>query len=321
MEGEKKTYSAEEIKQIAPGYKGKVENFNPAKAGKKRNLTPKPKGDRNTTLPPPANLNVAPTAQRNESIISEAIFGIDVTVTEIAPRQSFCANYAKLVDIAVETYDAMRVDEKQIDRVIAREEVSYYATAMLQLKLIETKAKQGDRSLTSAEKVIRKATSDEVFNVPQPIFTYLKEIGTYTDKMGKETRLEIPPLPTTVVQNFGGYHAPAVDVDTHMMFEEIPSLGIAGDMVMALASDEAEPVPNFHIGRPVGTDWTDNLVGRFHPIGPRRPEIKQRLAGFGITVNSFTEYVPGTRFNLRYIRSISDIIGKMETFNTTRHKS
>lgn len=144
----------------------------------------------------------------------------------------------------------MRVDEKQIDRVIAREEVSYYATALMQLKLIETKAKQGDQHLTSAEKDLRKATSDDVFNVPQTLFTYLKEIGTYTDKMGKETRLEVPPLPTTVVQNFGGYHAAEINTDTHALFEEVPSLGIAGDMVMALASDDAEPVPNFRIGRP-----------------------------------------------------------------------
>lgn len=57
MEGEKKVYTAEEIK-IAPGYKGKVENFNPTKVGKKRTFTPKPKGERNTTLPPPSNLNV-----------------------------------------------------------------------------------------------------------------------------------------------------------------------------------------------------------------------------------------------------------------------
>nr|WPV71142.1 MAG: putative capsid protein [Ips partiti-like virus 1] len=316
MESEKKMYTSEEIQKIAPGYKGKPENFNPAK-GKKRPV-PKPKGERKSTLPPPTNTNAPPTPQRNESIISEAIFGIDVTVTEIAPRQVFSANYAKLVELAAETYDAMRVDEKQIDRMIAREEVAYYSTALLQMKLIETKAKQGDCNLTSAEKDIRKATSDDVFNVPQTIFTYLKEIGTYTDKMGKETGLEVPPLPTTVVQNFGGYHAAEINADTHSLFEEIPSLGIAGDMVMALASDDAEPVPNFHIRKPQGTVWTNNLVGRFHPIGPRRPEIKQRLAGFGITVNHFTEYIPGTRFNLRYLRSLSDILGKMETFRTEK---
>lgn len=87
---------------------------------------------------------------------------------------------------------------------------------------------------------------------------------------------------------------------------------------MALASEEAEPVPNFDVGKPAATNWTNNLVGRFYPIGPRRPEIKQRLAGFGITVNSFTEYVPGTRFNLRYIRSISDILGRIETFRNEK---
>lgn len=98
MESEKKVYSTEEIQKIAPGYKGKPENFDPAK-GKKR-FVQKPKGERKTTLPPPSNLNATPTPQRNDSIISEAIFGIDVTVTEIAPRQVFSANYAKIVDIA-----------------------------------------------------------------------------------------------------------------------------------------------------------------------------------------------------------------------------
>lgn len=318
MESEKKVYTIEEVKKIAPGYRGKLENFDPMKIGKRRAPQTKPKEKRDTTLPPPTNVGFTPTAQRNESIISEAIFGIDVTVTEIAPRQSFAANYSKLVDIAQETYDAYRVDEKQLDRVLAREEVSYYSTALLHLKLIETKAKQGDQHLTSTEKDIRKATADEVFNVPQPLFTYLKEIGTYTDKMGKETRLEIPPLPTTVVQNFGGYHAATVDEDTHNLFEEVPSLGIAGDMVMALASDEAEPTPNFHVRKPANTNWTNNLVGRFYPIGPRRPEIKQRLAGYGITVHSFAEYIPNTRFNLRYMRSISDIIGKIETFRNEK---
>jgi hypothetical protein len=32
---ESKVYSIEEIRKIAPGYRGKPENFNPAKAGKK----------------------------------------------------------------------------------------------------------------------------------------------------------------------------------------------------------------------------------------------------------------------------------------------
>ncbi|KDR10044.1 uncharacterized protein LOC110838296 [Zootermopsis nevadensis] len=141
--------------------------------------------------------------------------------------------------------------------------------------------------------------------------------------MGKETRLEVPPLPITVVQGFGGYHAAEVNADNHNAFEEIPSLGIAGDMVMALASPHAEPVPNFHIGKPPNTEFTTNWVGKFYPIGPRSPEIGQRLAGYGITAVTFDECVPGTSFNLRYIHSISDIVGRFETYRNEKvtHKN
>ncbi|CAG9772095.1 unnamed protein product [Ceutorhynchus assimilis] len=229
MADDKKIYTAEEIQKIAPRYRGKPENFNPSKIGQKKPATV-PKGKRNAEIPPPTDAHHPPTAQRNDSIISEAIFGVEVSVTEIAPRQSFAANYSKLIDIVTETYAAYQADEKVLDRIIAREEVSYYATAMLDLKLLEVKAKQGDAVLTSAEKDMRKSTVDETFNVPQTILTYLKEVGTYTDRMGKETRHEVPNLPTTVVQNFGGYHAQEVNADNHCLFEEVPSLGIAGDM-------------------------------------------------------------------------------------------
>jgi hypothetical protein len=318
---EKKQYTQEEIKKLAPGYKGRPENFDPTKVGKKNIPKPSPRQGRGPTsaiLPPATHLQTKSTPQRNESLITEAIFGVDVSVVEIAPIQSFAANYSRVVDIAAEVYDGYRVDEKQLDRVVAREEVAYYATAMMHLKLLEVKAKQGEVSLTSKEKDIRKAVSDKVWNIPQPLCAYLQEIGTYSDKMGRETRLEVPPLPVAVSQGFGGYHAPEINVDTHNMFEEIPSLGIAGDMVMALASLEAEPVPNFHIGVPVHSEVTANLAGSFFPIGQQRPEIRQRLAGYGITTVEFSEYVSGTRFNLRYIKSLSDILGRFDTYRAEK---
>ncbi|KAL1492946.1 hypothetical protein ABEB36_011107 [Hypothenemus hampei] len=155
---EKKTYSENDIKRIAPGYRGKPENFDPTKVGKKQSPKLMRRNPRNaprrapTIEPPaPANLQTKETAQRNKSIISESIFGVDVSITEIAPRQSFAANYAKVVDV-----------------------------------------------------------------------------------------------------------------------------GIAGDMLMAVASAPAEPIPNFHVGKPANSEITNNLVGKFYPIGPRRPEIAQR---------------------------------------------
>lgn len=51
------------------------------------------------------------------------------------------------------------------------------------------------------------------------------------------------------------------------------------------------------------------------PIGPRRAEIKQRLITTqGITGTEFPKMIAGTRFNLKYLISISDRIGETETF-------
>lgn len=113
------------------------------------------------------------------------------------------------------------------------------------------------------------------------------------------TRLNVPSLPTTVIENFGGYHADAVTPDTHNLFEKNPSLGIAGDMVMAPAAQANEPEPNIHVAKPANTVFTSNLIGKLSTIGTRRPEIAQRLAGYGITSTTFHEFVKGTRFNLK----------------------
>lgn len=320
MEGQKKVYTAEEVKQLAPGYRGKLENFDVTKIGKKPKVIKKTLGPKSPAVTPPILPQSAqqPTPQRNESMITDAIFGIGVSVTEIAPRQNFDINLSKLPTLCAEIYDNYKPDERQLDRILMREEVAYYGTALMWLRLLNIKAKQGNQALTSAEKDICKATAKDTFNVPAPLSVYLNEIGPYKDKMGKETQLSIPDLPTSRAQEFGGYHASNITADNHNLFEEVPSLGVAGDMVMALASEGDEPAVNFHIGTPANTQLSSNLVGRFSPIGPRRQEIRQRLIGMGITSTTFPEYVKDTRFNLRYLRSISDILGKLETFRVDK---
>jgi hypothetical protein len=62
---------------------------------------------------------VKPTPQRNEPVISEAIFGVDVSVVEIAPRQQFSINYAKAPTIAAEIYKNYRPDDRQFDKSIS----------------------------------------------------------------------------------------------------------------------------------------------------------------------------------------------------------
>lgn len=200
----KKVYSLEEIKKMTPGYRGKLENFDPAKVGKKPALKQKTIGPKEPELPTPFKHGeiAQPSVKDTESLISDAISCVGVTVFDIAPTQSFSSNFSRLPEIASEICDSYTPDVRQIERELVKEEVSYYATGLLWLKLLQVKAKQTDHALTSTEENIREATMDEVFNVPQPLHVYLSEVGNHTDMMGKETNLEIPNLPVTRVQNF-----------------------------------------------------------------------------------------------------------------------
>lgn len=150
--------SIDEIRKLAPTYRRKAENFDPMKVGKK-DAPPRPKdvakrpGPTSGDLPPPTNPQTSPTPQRNESIISEAIFGIDVTVTEIAPRQEFTASYNRIIDVSLETYNNLLSDEKQLD---SYGQGRNYATSLLWLKLVDVKAKEESVALTNEERAIRK---------------------------------------------------------------------------------------------------------------------------------------------------------------------
>jgi len=66
---------------------------------------------------------------------------------------------------------------------------------------------------------------------------------------------------------------------THTLFEEMLSLRIAGDVVMALCQETREPKPDYRIKLPLGFEINANLIGHIEIIRPRRPEIIQRLTG------------------------------------------
>lgn len=318
---EKKFFTKEEISKIAPHYKGNSKNFDPEKVSKKKVRQPKRQaGPKDSAVTPPTHLNQGtPTPQRNESMLSEAIFGPDVYVTEITAAETFTTNFAKLVPLALEVHSQYAIDVNMLDRKLAKEELSYYATAMLWLKLLSIKDKQKFSALSSVEKELLKSVTDIQFNVPQPICEYLNQVGSYTDKMGKETYLLVPPLPATIVQNKGGYHAAEIKAETHSLFEEIPSLGIAGDVLMALATADDEPVVNIPLQIPRGSRVKlGNLTGTVEHIGVRRMELRAKLASFGITPQNFTEYSTGTRFNLKYLLSISDLIGSFATYRVDK---
>lgn len=178
--------------------------------------------------------------------------------------------------LAEEVYREYAKDVVMIDRKMVREELSYYFTGLLWLRLLDIKQKYGLQALTTEKKTLLKDTKDDVYNVPQPFYLYLSSIRSVVDKMGKKTFLNVPSLPITASGGKGGYHAAAIDV-THCLFEGVPSLGVAGDMLMAVATADAEPAPVFGFSFPEGAIPSNNLLGKFSPIGARRPEIAQGL--------------------------------------------
>jgi len=321
---QERVMTQEEIQKVAPGYKGKAANFDPARAGKK-SARPfskgKPKsGPSSPDVPAPKLLatNSEPTPQKNESLLSEAVFGVDVKVQAIDPRQNFSANYARLPALADEVFQQYATDNNMLCRELDSREFRYYATALLWMKLLEVKAKQGRVSLTSAEKDIRKMCQDKSFNVPQPLFIYLSQIGDVTDKMGKDTELQVPALPIVTAGGFGGYPANQVSLESHALFEEVPSLGMMGDAVMAVSSADDDPNQVIRVALPAGAVATVNMLGLAQNIGPRRLEIRQRLSGQGITAHTFPESVQNTRFNLKYILQLSDVVGKQQTYRVEK---
>lgn len=331
-------FTAEQIAQLAPNYKGKPEKFDPSKLkgkrasrtlqqmGKAPDATPDRKGDyakterKQITLPKPTlkESEQKPTAQRNETLIAEAIFAPNVSVVPVEPRQTFQENYAALPQLAFLMYREYAKDVKLIDRELIKEELSYYSVAILWLRLINIKSKQGLQELTAAEKTLLKDLKDEVYNVPQPLHIYIMSIGAIVDKMRKRTFLEVPTLPVATAGGHGEYHAHQVDAETHVLFEEVPSLGVSGDMVMASAMVDDEPKPNFGVTFPENATHSNNFTGVFPTIGPRRAEIRQRLASYGITKEKFTEYAKDTRYNRQYVKAISDKIGTWDTFKVEK---
>lgn len=69
--------------------------------------------------------NTVPTEQKTKLLLSEPIFGVDFTIIPIQPREDFSTSFAKLPNIAAETYSQCATDERQMDRVPVKEEMSY----------------------------------------------------------------------------------------------------------------------------------------------------------------------------------------------------
>lgn len=83
---------------------------------------------------------------------------------------------------------------------------------------------------------------------------YLGGIGNVTDRKGKGLFVGDHSLPVGIIAGKTGYHGNGViDANTHNYYEEIPTLGVIGNMLMASSSAINNPIPLIPIVSASGT--------------------------------------------------------------------
>lgn len=181
----------EEIRKIAPGYRGKPEKFDPAKVGKS-SAPPKPKTEpASAAVPSPSALDKAktPTPQKNTPLWADSIFGIDVAVRELHVNQEVTPIFARLPDVIDEVYSSLGGDDTNLGKQMSKVMLMYYSTSLLWALLLDIKAKRGNTNLTFTEIEFLKSIMSQEYNVPQPIYLFLKGIGEVKDPTGKTVHL------------------------------------------------------------------------------------------------------------------------------------
>lgn len=117
VRGDEITEAKVNIDEIAPHYRSKPANFDPSKVGqgrrKAQSTASSPCVQPQRVKPPPItklptpelmHKNVNPTPQKNHSLLEEPIFGCEVTVVPIAPKEGFTPVFAAMPTLAEEIY-------------------------------------------------------------------------------------------------------------------------------------------------------------------------------------------------------------------------
>lgn len=252
----------------------------------------------------------------DDSIWDEAIFGVDVFLIKIAQQTTFSPTFARMPEITSTVYSRLMGEDYRITKKLTKPMLHYYNTGLLWARLLDLKAKRAHTMLTDTEREYRRCFVDQEFNVPEPMALMLKAIGHVKDERGNLLYLDDHTLPTVVAGGKSGYFSNTIDAEWHNYYEEIPTLGVAGDVLMATAG-EPNTVPTIPI-LPDNTHATTNLLGFTGPTGFTHIEIKQFLASCRITTTAFQETVANTRLNLPLMLNISAVLAQFKTFRLDR---
>ncbi|XKL66124.1 hypothetical protein PGB90_009544 [Kerria lacca] len=115
-----------------------------------------------------------------------------------------------------------------------------------------------------------------------------------------------------------GYHsAGVIDVANHNQYEELPTLGVVGDIIMSLTRVEPQPAVNIPI-IPQNMNATNNLLGYNEILQQRRDELKTVISSVGITHRNFPETIPGTRLCYDLFDLIDNALAVTDVFKVEK---
>ncbi|XP_077274478.1 uncharacterized protein LOC143904079 isoform X2 [Temnothorax americanus] len=259
-----------------------------------------------------------PQGQRapgDDDPVRNPVYARGIYVYEVNPNGRTTPAASSLIEVSRDVYRELIIDDFNIRESIVPEYLDYYATALLWFRITRLKCLACD-VLTQEEERLLSTITGCSFCVPEPFMLQLRMFGKIQTLTGEHLRSEFPPLPTEVIQGFGGYYGP-ISADTHNLYEEIPCLGVTSESVRHSISND--PPGRYHssLERPADNVIpNENLLG-FKPLGATCEEAKNLAFHAGITSEKFSFSLPNTGINLHFILRISDILARTKTFKTT----
>jgi hypothetical protein len=262
-------------------------------------------------IPKPTHAHkVVNQATRDEPIWKDTIFGPEQTSWEDNSRTSHTPSLSSIVEISKDTISHIYAQEPQMEKVLLQEAFHYYVCGLAWLRIVSIKQKEV-QAITVVENNLYELTKDTSFNIPEPIFLYLQAIGKIECKTGQHLTPSFPPMPEETIRNNGGYFGP-MNQHTHLLYEEIPSMGVLGEGLRRAISN-ADPGPYNSNLALLQTTANSNLLG-FEPLTHRRNEAKNAILMLGVTEHILPSSFGNTGFNFPLMTSISNTISVIKSF-------
>ncbi|KAF6198042.1 hypothetical protein GE061_007788 [Apolygus lucorum] len=144
-----------------------------------------------------------------ENLKDQTLFAVNQSTREVNPRVTFTPAASALIEVSRCMHREIQSIEPTTARHLTPEVLDYYSTALLRIRITDIKNQFGNQ-LTTAEDALLTIAERNPLTVPAPLLSFLKSYGAIITKLESNLWPLFPDLPTTVVNNTGGYFAATI---------------------------------------------------------------------------------------------------------------